>query len=100
MDGDLDSDRKGITTNIVLVILQDALPEILEEGIFFIQENAPVHKAHLMQEWLTNWAYKNRVKVINWFLYSSNLNPIENLWKFFKNIICDKFPEFLDILKN
>ena len=65
MDGDPDSDRKGITANVILATLQDALPEILEERMFFIQDNAPVHKAHLVQKWLTNWAYKNKVKVID-----------------------------------
>ena len=65
MDGDPDSDRKGVTANVILVTLQDTLPEILEEGMFFIQDNAPVHKAYLVQEWLTNWAYENKVKVID-----------------------------------
>ena len=48
MDGDLDSDRKGVTVNVVLVTLQDTLPEILEEGMFFIQDNALVYKAYLV----------------------------------------------------
>ena len=100
MDGDPDSDRKGVTTNVVLVTLQNTLPEILEERIFFIQDNALVHKAYLVQEWLTNWVYKNKVKVIDWPPYSPDLNPIKNLWKLFKNIIYNKFPELLDMLKN
>ena len=100
MDGDPDSDRKGVTANVVLATLQDALPEILEEGMFFIQDNAPVHKAHLVQEWLTNWAYENGVEVIDWPPYSPDLNPIENLWKLLKNAICDKFPELSDMPKN
>ena len=50
MDGDPDSDRKGVTANIILVTLQNALPEILEEGMFFIQDNAPVHKTYLVQK--------------------------------------------------
>ena len=100
MAGDPDSDRKGVIASVVLVTLQDALPEILEEGMFFIQDNALVYKVCLVQEWLTNWAYKNGVKVIDWPPYLPNLNPIENLWKLFKNAICDKFPELLDMPKN
>ena len=60
MDGDPDSDRKGVTANVILATLQNTLPEILEKGIFFIQNNALVNKAYLVQEWLTNWAYVTR----------------------------------------
>ena len=59
-----------------------------------------MYKTYLVKKWFINEVYKNGVNVINWYLYSPNFNSNKNLWKFFKNMIYNKFPEFLDMLKN
>ena len=38
--------------------------------------------------------------MLDWPLYSPNLNPIENLWKLLKERICANNPELSDIPKN
>ena len=40
-----------------------------------MQDNAPIHKAKIVAKWFK----ENVVEVINWPLYSPDLNPIETL---------------------
>jgi transposase len=45
-----------------------------------MQDNAPIYKAHKVQEFLEEMG----IDVIVCPPYSPNLNPIENLWKMLK----------------
>lgn len=46
MEGDQDAKRRGITAKVYLEVLAEHLPTILEHDIIFMQDNAPIHKAH------------------------------------------------------
>jgi len=46
------------------------------EAWWLLQDNAPIHKATLVQKWL----HDNGVELLEFPHYSPNLNPIENLW--------------------
>ncbi|KAJ2907396.1 hypothetical protein MKZ38_003253 [Zalerion maritima] len=100
LPGDPESKGKGITARVILATLKAALPKILEEGIFFIQDNAPTHQAFIMQDWLAQWAEEHGVEIIDWPAYSPDLNPIENIWKLLKEKIMSDFPELVDLPKN
>ena len=64
------------TAEVYLHLLQDVISEIYEPEQAWLQENAPVHTAHITRDWLL----ENDV----WFLphpaKSPDLNPIEHFW--------------------
>ncbi|VVT53887.1 uncharacterized protein SAPINGB_P003800 [Magnusiomyces paraingens] len=62
-------------------------------GSIFVQDNAPTHKARIVQNWLREWAEQNGVTLVDLPPYSPDLNPIENIWKLLKEEICKRFPE-------
>ena len=43
---------------------------------------------------------ENGVQMMDWLPYSSDLNPIENIWKKLKERICARYPELPDLPKS
>jgi hypothetical protein len=52
MIGDLTAPRGGNTARIYMSLLQEYLGTIYEPGLVFIQDNAAIHKAKIMMDWL------------------------------------------------
>jgi len=91
MEGDSDSKRGGVIAKIYKDILDEHLPPILGIGAIFMQDNAPIHTAGIIREWLL----ENGVEVMAWPKRSPDLNPIENLWALLKAQIYKTYPELL-----
>lgn len=51
------------------------LPELMRDADIFIHDNASVHRAKIIQNLLQELGFE----IMNWPLYSPDLNPIENL---------------------
>ena len=98
--GDSRAKRNGVTASRILECLQKNLPAIVLPGDIFAQDNAPVHKAKIVKEWLAQWAQENEVIVVQWPPYSPDLNPIENAWKMLKESIAKQHPELSDMKSN
>ena len=94
---DASSPRGGVTGASILNVLQSELPTILEPGMVFMQDNAPVHRARLVQDWLSEFTSANGVTIIGWPPYSPDMNPIENVWKLLKEKICNNHPELREM---
>ena len=75
MEGDQNAKRRGVTAKVYLEVLAEYLPTILEHDSVFMQDNAPIHKAHKVTEFFAEMG----IEVMPWPPYSPDLNPIENL---------------------
>jgi len=91
LSGDPDSPRGGINRWVILELYQRVLPTLMNgiEGAIFQQDNAPVHTAHVVRDWLAEQEFE----VMAWPPYSPDLNPIENLWALLKAKIYELHPE-------
>ena len=75
MPGDPDSKRGGVTSAVYLEILEDILSTLWELGLEFMQDNAKIYTARIIKAWFA----KQGITVVEWPLYSPDLNPIEHV---------------------
>jgi transposase len=60
----------------------------------FVHDNASIHSAKKTKEWLDEWL----IEVLDWLLYSPDLNSIENAWAKLKEHLHDLNPD-LELMK-
>jgi hypothetical protein len=72
MPGDSEAKRGGVTSAVYLEVLEDELPTLWELGLIFMQDDASIHTARLIK----NWLEEQGVEVLDWPPYSPDLNPI------------------------
>ena len=92
MEGDPTASKGGVTARVYQAVLDQYLPPILGFGSIFIQDNAPIHTAHIIRDWFR----QQGIEVMNSPPYSPDLNPIENLWALLKGEIYRLYPELVD----
>ena len=86
--------RGGFTARLYIDVLEEALPDFIEElgginKVVFMQDNSPIHKAHI----ITDWLREKKINVIVWPSYLPDLNPIENIWATLKRQIHLWYPQ-------
>lgn len=96
--GDPESPRGGINRFIILELYQRVLPTLLNgvEDAIFQQDNAPVHTAYIIRDWLADQQFQ----IMAWPPFSPDLNPIENLWAVLKAKIYEIHPEIRSMPDN
>ena len=77
----------SVNSHVYISVLQDKLVPFFQAlhddgatGIIFQQDNAKVHKSELTMKWLEDSAMQNGFSIMEWPVYSPDMNPIEELW--------------------
>jgi len=65
------------------------------QDILFQHDNAPVHKAYNVMDWLE----RNSIEVVEYPPYSPDLNPIEHAWVELKKQLHQQYPRIADTLE-
>jgi len=91
MEGDPLAPKGGVTARVYQTVLDRYLLPILGFGSIFMQDNAPIHTAHIIRDWFLT----RGIDVMEWPPYSPDLNPIENLWALLKAEMYILHPELV-----
>lgn len=91
LNGDPTAPNNGVSARVIYQLYMDELPGLMEDGDIFMHDNAPVHKAKIIQDLLRQIG----VEVMDWRPYSPNLNSMENLWSLLKREIYRLHPHLL-----
>jgi DDE superfamily endonuclease len=93
MDWDNQSKGGGYLSRLYIHTLNQGLRDYYQNGMPFMQDNAPIHSTTITTMWLED----NRVALLEWTPFSPDLNPIEHLWKSVKERLLDLNPELTNI---
>jgi hypothetical protein len=75
IERDEESKKGGYSANSYLKVLEEEIPRCFEPGRIFMQDNASIYTAKKIKKWFED----NAILLLNWALYSPDMNPIEHV---------------------
>ena len=89
-----------VNSNVYISVLQDELLPFFDalhaddiSGIVFQQDNARPHTSKITKEFLANSAVQHDFSTMEWPVNSPDMNPIEELWAYFKIELHRRYPD-------
>jgi hypothetical protein len=93
MDRDFEAKKHGYSANNYIEVLDAEVRPAYEAnddpGYIFMQDNTSIHTTYKIRYWFRDAS----IIVLDWPPYSSDLNPIEHVWKKLKEMVDQHFPE-------
>jgi transposase len=93
MDRDFEAKKHSYSAASYIKTLEEGLLPYYKLGDIFQQDNAPIHTAHALREWLES----HGIWTMDWPPYSPDLNPIKHMWWALKKIVHKLHPELINI---
>jgi DDE superfamily endonuclease len=93
MTRDEQAKRNGYSANSYIDVLGQTIERCWQPGMTFMQDNAPVYTAKKVSKWFEEPA----IPVLDWTLYSPDLNPIEHCWAKMKQWIPEHYPQLKEM---
>lgn len=87
------SKRGGYSSSSYIEVLEEQLPNLCLGGKVFVQDNAPIHTARWVMDWLANNGYP----LLKLPPYSPDLNPIEHAWFPLKEKVYLEYPQLRNL---
>ena len=95
MERDLEAPRGDYSARNYIKVLEQELPRMYSPEYTFQQDNAPIHTANAIREWLQG----EGIRVLDWPPYSPDLNPQEHLWWHLKAGVYQVKPNIEDLTR-
>ena len=96
MSDNSEAKQREVTSAVYLKVLEEQMSTLWESDLIYMQNEASIHTAYIIKRWLAD----NKIEVIDWSLYFSDLNSIEHVWKHLKEWVHKYYSELETLINN
>ena len=93
MERDEAAPRGGYSSASYLAVLNNNLPTMWEPGLIFMQDNASIHTAAVVNQFFIDMG----IPRLEWPPISPDMNPIEHAWPYLKALVHQLRPDLVNM---